>query len=158
MRYVHVRGYIIRSRLYFDDETYSNQVPVASSSSKTLVKRSIKAKSGSEGFICIQCRGMFDSMSDLTKHSQRHSSGIFGAHSDEKDGVLLCTNGILSRLRWWRLKEIAFDIAGSLSDIHDEPKLVYSSDRHGFGLENLILHEQLYIFDCWTCLESPLLV
>ena len=76
-------------------------------------------------------------MSDLTKHSQRHSSGIFGAHIDEKDGILLCTNGILSRLRWWRLKEIAFDIAGSLSDIHDEPKLVYSSDRHGFGLENL---------------------
>ena len=63
-------------------------------------------------------------MSDLTKHSQRHSSGIFGAHSDEKDGILLCTNGILSRLRWWRLKEIAFDIAGSLADIHSEPKLV----------------------------------
>jgi hypothetical protein len=102
------------------------------------MKHPVRARSGSQGFICIDCRGMFKSMSDLKKHSLRHSSGIFGAHANsEESGILICSNGVLARLRWWRLKEIAFDVAGLLADIYSEPKLLYSSQRHGFGIENL---------------------
>ena len=48
---------------------------------------------------------MFDSMSDLTKHSQRHVAESL-VHTVMRKMAFFCAERNLSRLRWWRLKKL----------------------------------------------------
>eukprot|EP00940_MAST-03C_sp_MAST-3C-sp2_P002845 g2845.t1 len=99
------------------------------------------AMSGVEGYICPLCKAKLRSESALLAHTKRHRGGVWcPLASVAADGILLCSDAVLARLRWWRLKELLFQVAGSAIDAESEPSLVYSSDAHGFGLENLEHH------------------
>lgn len=111
-------------------------IPCEQSSSKTKDESNI-ARTGSEGYICPMCRCIFRNEAELLVHSKRHEGGIWGASETYSTGILLSSNDVLSRLRWWRLKEIVFNMAGSLVEIENDPVVVYSTRHHGYGLDNL---------------------